>query len=234
MGLSLAEWTLLRRSRLFASLTDDEIATLLPAPDPVSLTEGQKLFWRGEPAKAFFVVLDGWVTLSRQQPDGSVTVVSLFGPSESFAEALIIPGARYPVDAVAATPARLARFDTATFRTRVAENPRISIALIAAVYRQMHSLVGALEATKAWSARRRVADYLASLTAIDEGPATIALPVESQLIAGKLGMTASTFSKTLASLKSVGVIASARTIFIEDIAAFRTFVDTLAGETPSD
>lgn len=227
MTLSLADWHRLHSARLFASLSEEDFREIVGTPRIEQLAEGRTLFLQGTPAAAFFIVLDGWVVLTRRQADGERAVVKLVGPGESFAEALIIQGARYPVSAEAATQARLVRIDAAAIRTLVAGNPRIALAIVAACHKQLHELIEQIEHIKTWSARRRLACFILNAVAVKEGRATVTLPVDRGLIAARLGMTPSTLSRTLAALEPLGIIAAGRQVAIADVAVLSNFVDKL-------
>lgn len=227
MTLSLADWNQLRSARLFVSLAEEDFRAIVGSPRIEQLAEGRTLFLQGTPASAFFIVLEGWVVLTRRQADGERAVVKLAGPGESFAEALIVQGARYPVSAEAATPARLVRIDAAAIRTLVAGNPRIALAVIAACHRQLHELIEQIEHIKTWSARRRLACFILNAVSVKTGPATVMLPVDRALIAARLGMTPSTLSRTLAALEPLGIVAHGREVTIADVAGLASFVDQL-------
>ena len=58
--------------------------------DTVTIEEFEKrhpLFREGDPARAFYFVIRGWVQLSRIDATGKEAAVGLFGPGESFGEA---------------------------------------------------------------------------------------------------------------------------------------------------
>lgn len=228
MTLNMADWNRLRSARLFASLGEDEFRAIVGTPRIEQLAENRTLFLQGTPAAAFFVVLEGWIVLTRRQADGERAVVRLVGPGESFAEALIVQGARYPVSAEAATPVRLMRIDCAAVRTLVAENPRIALAVVAACHLQMHELIEQIEHIKTWSARRRLACFILNAVGTREGAAQITLPVDRGLIAARLGMTPSTLSRTLAALEPLGVVVDGRQIAIADVSALASFVDRIS------
>jgi CRP-like cAMP-binding protein len=57
------------------------------------------LFVEGEPPSQFHVVLDGWIRPFRQTGDGRESVIALFARGESFAEAVMFLGGKFPVSA---------------------------------------------------------------------------------------------------------------------------------------
>ena len=76
-----------------------------------SYARGKTVFSQGDPGDAFFVVVDGWVKLSRFTTNGDEAVFSVIARGESFAEPIMFMGGRYPVNAIAATDCRLARME---------------------------------------------------------------------------------------------------------------------------
>lgn len=223
--LTEAERGKVRSASIFAGLTDAEAAILMAVARPAGFCKGQTLFLEGDEADAFFVVLEGWVVLSRDASSGARTLIKLIGPGESFAEAMLAPGARYPVSGEAATPLRVARFPTERFRALVTQSPGLGLSIVAATFRQMHRLVDQIEHLKSWSVERRVADMLLQIYhAMDAPGEGFTLPVEQALIAGRLAVTPSTFSRSLRKLAPLGVTACRGRIILEDPARLAAYV----------
>lgn len=216
----------IRRAGIFGGL-DDRIFDLLVDTGRIeTVAEGRTLFVQDDPATAFHVVVDGWVLLARDSSEGARTVIKLVGPGESFAEALIMPGARYPVSAEAASPLRVARFETARFRALVERTPGLGLSIVAATFRQMHRLVDQIEHLKSWSVERRVADMLLQMHRSAGRPAgPFPLPIEQTVIAARLGVTPSTLSRSLRKLRALGVEAHRRRVTLHDPARLKAFVD---------
>jgi len=228
MGLTDADQRTLRECRLFTALDENDFNLLVQHHRVVELASGQPLFHQGGPAEAFFVVLEGWVVLFRDQANGNRVVIHLFGPGESFAEALIsADDVLYPVSAEAASRLRVVRFDIRTFRDHIAQSPRLALAVIAAVFKQLRGLVDQIEHHSEWSPRRRIAGFLLRMCRRDSGSSRFELPVEQQLIAARLSMTPWTFSRELGRLGEFGVEARRGQIVIHDTARLAQFV---AGE----
>lgn len=58
---------------------------------------GGSIFALGDPATDFFIVLDGFVKLTRDGHDGAAVVIATFASGDSFAEAAAFAGGGYPV-----------------------------------------------------------------------------------------------------------------------------------------
>ena len=223
MSIDLKDWQILRNSRLFGQLDDETFQDVVGTPKSKRFAKGEHLFHKGEPARAFFLILEGWVLLYRDQPSGEKAVVQIFGPHETFAEGLLTPNSVYPVSAQMVSKARILCFDIADFRTKIATDPQLALSLISACYHQMHQLVGQIERMKSWSTRRRVAEFLIRLTEQQSGEALIELPLENKLIAARLGMTPSTFSRTLTKLRFLGVSVQGRDIRVSSMEKLAQF-----------
>lgn len=228
--LTEADRRLVRTASMFGSLPDNEANLLMEVARTVTLTKGQTLFVEGDPGEAFFIVLEGWAVLSRDASSGVRTLIKLIGPGESFAESMLAPDARYPVSGEAATPLRVARFSTERFRTLVTQWPGLGLSIVAATFRQMHRLVDQIEHLKSWSVERRVADMLLQIHHAMGAPGEgFTLPVEQTLIAARLAITPSTFSRSLRKLAPLGVRARRGRITLEDPAGLAAYA--AAGET---
>lgn len=222
--LDSRDWQILRQTAIFAGLGEADIAAIMERPRVVTRVKGRNLFRWGDPAKAFFIVLSGWVQLYREDTRGERTVIHVFGPGESFAEVLIGAGSTYPANADTVTDARLVCIDTEEFRTRLALNPRLGLALISANFRLLKSFVDQIESGRSWTPARRLAQFLLRFAETGENGTLVSLPYERGLVAARLGMSAPTFSRVLASLADLGVGADRTVIRIDDLARLMAFV----------
>ena len=218
------DWSKIRKASMFASMREEDFRRIAANPRCETYRKGQTLFFEGEEARAFYLVLEGWVLLSRDRSDGTRTVIKLLGPGESFAEALVGETDHYPVSAEAAAGLRVACFDCAAFRALMMANPGLSLSMIAATFRQMRQLLDQIEHLKSWPAERRVANLLLDIGG-NAGPGrhSFTLPVEQTLLAARLSISPPTFSRILKKLAHLGVEAKYGRITIHDrerLAAF--------------
>ena len=232
MKIDPAANQLIRKTNIFASLSDDDFEKIIATSRIVTVSSGETLFLEGSPSEAFYIVLEGWVTLSRNHANGDYTVIDVFGPGESFAEVLLLPGMTYPASAEAASDARLARIETAQFRQLLLANAELALKIISTNFMKLRGLINQISEMKAWSTRRRVAGYLLELSRSQPGSKSFDLPIEQQVIAAHLAITPSTFSRTLGALQAVGVVARRGRIHIEDESRLAQFVDSGDDEIP--
>ena len=205
-------------------LTPKMIGTLLTQASVMKLRPGQVLFGQGDSATAFFIVLEGWLKLYRVTPAGDVAVVSVLTKGESFAEAVAFIRSKYPVNAEAASYARVVRIPADHVISCIRESPDIALAMVASTSMHLHRLVQQVEQLTAQSAIQRVAQFLASLCTQDHGPCIIVLPYDKSLIAARLGLKPESLSRVFAKLRAAGIEVHASKVTVDDAAQLQNLV----------
>jgi CRP-like cAMP-binding protein len=226
--LTSEDWAILRRSAILRDLPPADLAALVDERSVRSIERGQVLFQQGDPARAFFLVLGGQVKLSRVNPGGDEAIVHIYGAGESFAEAAMFLGGRYPVAAEAVVPSRVMHIESDALRRKVAERPEIAFAMMASMSRHLKVLVDQIEKMKLLSADQRVAEFLLGLCGEKTGAVTLSLPHEKSLIANRLGMKPATFSRAIARIRDLGVEVTGNQASIRDTAVVLAFVNRSA------
>jgi len=206
---------------VFNGLKPAMIERLIAPASVVTLEDGQTLFRQGEPASAFFIMVDGWVKLYRITLAGDEAVISVFTRGASFAEAAAFTSGVYPASAEAVSDARVVRIPSDHVVRCIREVPDIALAMIASTSQHLHRLVQQVEQLKAQSGIQRVAEFLASLCPVDGSGCLISLPYDKALIAGRLGLKPESLSRAFAKLKSVGVDVRASQVVVRDVAQLR-------------
>jgi CRP-like cAMP-binding protein len=172
------------------------------------------------------VVLDGWVKVFRTTHDGHEAVVGVFRRGETFAEAAIFLGGRYPVSAEVTTKARLLRVDGELLRKRIREQPDLALSMLASASYHLKALVEQIEQIKLLSAPQRIADFLVRLAPVKCGSCHIELPYEKALIANRLGMKPESLSRALAKLRPLGVGVDRETVSVVDVGLLISYVES--------
>lgn len=216
-GLRHDDLAKIERLTFFRGLEAADIFGLLADATVRKHPRGAALFAQEEPADRFFLVLDGWVKLSRETRDGHESVIGLFSKGESFAEAAMFENGTYPVDGVVIEEARLLSIPTGSFRRRLRDRPELMFKLMGAMSRHMRRLVQQIEQLTARTSAQRLAGFLANLAAGASAPVRLQLPVDKVLIAGRLGMQPETFSRAIARLRDHGVTVEGQDVAIVDL-----------------
>jgi CRP/FNR family transcriptional regulator, dissimilatory nitrate respiration regulator len=225
MILETGDAKIVRKIPLFSGLSEEAFSWLLAKMQPVSVAAGQTLFLQDEPASRFFVLLDGWVKLSRLAEDGTEAIVNVIAPGETFAEAAVFAQESFPVCAEAVTDARALALGAEDFGETIAGNREIAFAILGSLSLRLRQLVRQIEHLQVKSAPQRVADFLLNLCPPGQDHCTLALPLHKGLIARRLGMRPETFSRAMARLKSVGVEPLEGRVKVASVEALRRFSD---------
>ena len=224
-NLTPDDWRIIRQSSLFGRLDPAVAQDLIGDGAAIAAARGDTICRQDEPALSYFIVLSGMIKLYRRAADGSIAIISIHGPSHSFMEAEALTGATYSTNAEAVVDARVARIDAAQLRRRIAADSKLAMALLGSASMHLRMLLEQIEKLKTMKATARLADFILSLTTQDEGKAEISLPYEKRLVAGHLGMTPESFSRTLGQLRKVGVRVARDKVTIENIERLRDYCD---------
>jgi CRP/FNR family transcriptional regulator, dissimilatory nitrate respiration regulator len=219
-------WSFLKSTAFFKAMPVEDAVSLMGNRSPETYEKGTTLFRQGEPASSCYVVLSGWVKLYRITADGLEVVINVFTTGDTFAEAVMFSGGRYPACAETVSRARLLRIEASVFRARIREKPELALSMLASVSRHLKSLIGQIEQIKVRSAPQRVAEFLiGALPQGAHGPAEIELPFEKSLLANRLGMKPESFSRALATLKHYGVTVERETVVVLDPVRLQDFAN---------
>lgn len=212
------------RIPVLSGLKPEALAVLLAEASVIDLRTGQVLFRQGEPALSFFIIVEGWIKLSRVTPAGDEAVLNVLTTGESLAEAVTFTSSRYPATACAVTRARAVAIPADHVINCVRQMPDIAIAMIASTSQHLHRMVQRIEQLTAQSATQRVADFLTTLAPCSKGPCTIELPYDKSVIAGRLGLKPESLSRVFAKLRPIGVDVRASRVVVSEMAQLRGLV----------
>jgi CRP/FNR family transcriptional regulator, dissimilatory nitrate respiration regulator len=224
-GIRSADYDQLKQIPLFAGMTDETMMNLLVDATARRYPRGTSLFMQGEQADRFFLVLEGWVKGFRQAPDGHESVIAVFGPGESFAEAAMFVSGNFPISAEIAADARLLVIPRNGLLKQLREDPDIALKMLASMSRRLRGFVQQVEQLTVKSATQRLASFLEKLVDVEEGSDEFQLPLDKMLIAGRLGMQPETLSRALSKLRSIGVATEGHRVIIKDVAALHAIND---------
>lgn len=198
----------LRNHYLFAALDDAQLDKVLAGTSVDSYPKGKRLFSRGDPAHAFYMVITGKVKLYRLSPDGHEKIMRLLGPGLTFAESIMFMDTpRYPVHAEAVDSATVAAFGRETFIQLLQESFDTCRAVMALMTQRIQAHWDEIEALALLNSRYRVVLYLLGL--VPEGKknaVAVTLPAHKTLIAAQLALQPETLSRLLRSLSDEGLI----------------------------
>jgi CRP/FNR family transcriptional regulator, dissimilatory nitrate respiration regulator len=180
----------------------------------------------GDEASALWLVISGWLILTRQTPDGKETVVGLCTQGDMFGEAALFPHARYPYSAVVAgSDAELLPIPAAILRELLVQEPALSARVMQLMNERTAQAQLKLEHMTTLSAAQRLGCFLLKLCQTQaKGERVIHIPVEKHILATYLGMKAETLSRSQQQLREVGVTVVGSALTIHSIERLRDYV----------
>lgn len=223
MSISNEDMLRLRALPLFGGLPEEMIQRLLSNAVVRTYPRGTVLFVQGDPATHFYVIFSGWVKLYRLNEQGDEAIVEIFGLGESFAEGAMHGAGKYPVCGETVSECRLLEVPTDLFRNMIRSAPDLAINMLGSMAIRLKSFVRRTEQSHTMSAAQRVANFLLKFCPANQSSATIHLPYDKMLIAGRLGMKPETFSRAMAKLREVGARTEGHDVHITDVDALRRF-----------
>lgn len=194
----------LRQTRMFADLGAEDIAAVAEACTVRSLAKDETLFREGDRSEGFYIAQSGAVSVFKVTPDGREQIICVFRAPESFAEATLATVETYPANAVALEPSRIIVVQRAPFRELLRRKPELSLQMLGSMSLHLKHLVQTLQDYKGRPIEGRLVDWL--LRHLPDGAAVLDLPVTKKNLAGQLGVTSETLSRTLARFRDEGLI----------------------------
>ena len=214
---------IIQRTRLFAGLKRDSMQHLLQGSVPRLYAKNHMLFEQGDEATAFYIVLEGWVKVFRPSVSGDEAVFGVFTAAETFGEAAMFIGGRYPAAAQVVEESRLITVHSKAFRDQVDKHPDLAFQMLGVMSRHLHSLVNQVEQLQTRSSAQRLAQFLVSLAPVQEGSAVVILPYDKSPIAHRLGMKPESLSRAFARLRGQGVSTDGNRVLVDDISHLQEY-----------
>ena len=195
----------------------------------------ERILSHGDAAASLWLVLSGWVKLTRQTPDGKESIVGLCTEGDILGEASLFPHANYPYTAeVVGQGAQMAAIPAATIRSLMAREPSLSSHVMSLLNDRTSQAQLKLEQMTTMSAAQRLGCFLLRLCHTQaNGAKTLQIPVEKHVLATYLGMKPETLSRSQQQLKPLGIVVSGHAITIGHIEKLREFVCNSCSESGS-
>jgi CRP/FNR family transcriptional regulator len=214
--------TVLRKTPLFASLTEAEMHALCARVSNRHFRRGELLFNEGEQCSGLFLVASGKIRIFKLSPAGREQVLAVEGPSSSFAELPVFDGGNYPASASALEDAEVLFISRKDFQNYCREHPEVALKVLAVVGSRLRRLVGIIEDLSFTTVRQRLISVLLRLIQ-ESGSATkhglrVELTKSHQDLAAELGTVRELVSRNLSRLQAEGFLeVDGRTIIVKDL-----------------
>ncbi len=188
----------LKFCRMFASLSDNDLAPLCSLARLQTQERGTLLFSEGEAAEGFYVVAAGRVKIYKLSADGKERILHIVNSGDTFAEAAIFGDGRYPAFAETLSPAELVFLPGREFLDLLHNRSGIAINMIAGLSQFLRQFAHQIEELTFKDVPARLAGYLLKLEVDSDGSSQ--LPVSKSQLASNLGTVSETLSRSLRKL----------------------------------
>jgi CRP-like cAMP-binding protein len=227
--LTAGDLQVVTRTALFRPLRAEVIEQIIAPAAAMMLRPRGRLTRQEDPAKSFFIVIDGWLKVYRSAASGEETVITMLKKGDSYPESVALTGGRYLASSDAVTEARVARIPADHLVRCIRLNPELALSMIASTSHQLGNLIEQVEQLKAHSGVQRVAEFISSMCGVDHGSCAVVLPYDKVIIASRLGLTPEYLSRAFARLRNLGVIVNASRVTVQDVRRLRNWASEDSG-----
>ena len=201
----------LKQSSLFSGFTDKSLEEILSAISLKNISKGEIIFYEKDQAPAFFVVGEGRVKIFKISSEGKEQILIIAGVGDSFAEAAMFGGGKYPATAEAITDCKLIVVHRDRFISIIERNPTIALNLIARLSELLHKLNKLVEELSLTDINTRLANYFINIieekAMTENNPVVLTLSEKKTVLASQLGTIPETLSRSFKKLSKEKVIA---------------------------
>jgi CRP-like cAMP-binding protein len=217
----------LKKAPLFTGMDDTTAGFFADRGHKKQYEKGAELFAMGDSAHSFFFIISGWVKLYRISREGVETVINVFAPGETFAEAAVFgPMQRYPVNAQAVEDTTVLEISRSLFVDKIKEDSNFALSILGSISARQRYLIQQIEQLTVKEAPQRLGAFLLRLCPLGKlKDVEISLPYDKSLVARRLNIQPETFSRALKKLEPHGVSVQAKNILIRDAEELAAFCD---------
>ena len=200
---------ILKLSQLFSGLDDVSLEEIAATATIKHASDNEIVFLEGAPASAIFVVGSGKVKIFKLSPEGKEQILMIAAPGDSFAEAAMFAGGRYPASAQALEKSELLVIDRARFVALLGRKPGLALGLIARLSDLLKQMTRLVEGLSLSDVNTRLARYLCTFRDEKTGelPGRIVLTEKKSVLASQLGTIPETLSRAFAKMVRDRIIA---------------------------
>lgn len=216
----------LARHRVLRLVAPAEREALLAHAQSRNLRARARLFAAGDVGSALYVVVSGWVKLSRTGPSGRDMVLEIAGPGSLFGELSVLSGLPRAADATALAACRLLAIDGRALMAVLRRSPDAALELVRLLGERLARTTSQMEDTLFLPAEPRLARALLRLAALDPKPTKSGLAIDlglSQRELGELtGLSRESINKQVSAWRDAGLVCvDGRALVLADVAGLQ-------------
>lgn len=189
----------------FQGLPQEILTSIAQIAHIKKYSKNETIFFEGERAFGFFMVLDGYVKIYKLSSKGKEQIIHIFGRGEIFAEIVLSGHQVFPAHAQALTATTLAYFDKGRFLQLIKSDPQLALYIIGLFAHRLRNLVQTIENLSLREARERLLAYLWDLSSQGKRE-SVNIGISKAQLALLLGITPETLSRLLQKFREEGLL----------------------------
>lgn len=192
---------------MLAVLPPESLAKLAKGAHYRTVTKGDVLYKRDAKADTGFILMNGWVKVSRATLAGDEAVLDVLTSGHMLGEEGLFNGAVYHATATVVESGTVLSFSLPELRTLMAHHQGLALTMLEHAAKQRYLQAMELENRALKTAPERLACFLLRLLPMPaKGAHRVLLPIDKILLAARLGMQPETLSRALKALQTDGLI----------------------------
>lgn len=195
----------IRQVPAFSALEDRPLRELLSRCTQVRVREGARIFRSSEPARSLYLILTGRVKLYQISPKGDEQILHMYGPGNTFGEAAVWAGIRYPAHAETLVESTLLEIPRAVLSEYIRNDPDLAFGMLSGMSRKLMEFNTLIEQLSLKDVPSRLAGVLLRLSE-ESGSDSFRLEQTKKELASQIGTISETLSRTLRKMKKEELI----------------------------
>lgn len=192
---------------LFQGLPEDQLSEIENIALIRSFGRGETIFFDGDKANGFYIVLEGKVKIFKMSFQGKEQILHIFGEGQPFGEVPVFHGAPFPATAEALVKSKTLFLPRKEFIELVTTSPSIALNMLAMLSMRLRRFTSQIESLSLKEVPARLASYLLYLSEEQGGKDEVELEISKGQLASLLGTIPETLSRIFSKMSEEGLIA---------------------------
>ncbi len=205
---------ILKSIPLLSGLDDSSLKSIMNSLVQKKYSKSDYIFYEGEEANAFGIVLEGRVKIVKHSLEGKEVIIRIIPEKHIFGEVAMFDNLPYPASAIAMENSKILMFEKKTFLETIKKEPSIAWEIIMDLSRKLRDASQTLKEVASERVERRIASLLLRLGeyyGVKKGNVIeLNFPLTRQEIADMCGTTVETAIRVMSRLTKEGIIETER------------------------
>ncbi len=198
---------------IFSSIKKTNLKKIIADSQKLTFSAGEQIFRPSQKAERFFVIISGKVRIFKVSPKGDEQILHIYGQGDTFGEAAMLSGIKYPAYCEALGETSLLAICRDALRDQIGQNPDIAMGMLAGLSGKLREFNRLIEELSLKEVPARVAGVLLE-SYRRSGKKEVHLGITKRQLAARVGTVAETLSRALKKMKDSGLIEVKGSVFI--------------------